>query len=457
MTPRAGAQSPSLAALLSFVWPGLGQFYLGRIRAAVIFALPSLVAVLLLAYELRRGAIVFAAELFADRTVGLATIGILALLGAWRLVSIVHASLSARAGSRLRATDKAALAAMVALVVLTHLTGGYYLLSFSDAGAQVFDPLNAGLITQATAAPSPSAGLTSGPTTSAEPLATPAGDGRVTILLTGTSSGNSSHLYDSIMVVSYNPADNSVQMVSVPRDSASFPFYFGGVDSPSAKLNALPTYVRSGRIKSPDTPYTTLVKEVQYLVGIPINYYAVMNIDGFMAMIDKVGGIDIVNSVPIYDRTYDWLDGSPYGFSLSAGPQHLNGRTALAYVRSRHGAGDSDWKRASRQQQVLVVLVHKMAQPAQLLKLPALFKLLGTSLATDFPANEVADYVAWAQGVPSSHITQVVLGPPYTITGVSATNAANCLLNAKVAALSIQLFGTDSLWSGKPAPANTCP
>jgi hypothetical protein len=50
-----------------------------------------------------------------------------------------------------------------------------------------------------------------------------------------------------------------------------------------------------------------------------------------------------------------------------------------------------------------------------------------------------------------------VLGPPYSITGITTVNAASCLLNSKVAALSIQLFGKDSTWSGKPAPANTCP
>jgi LCP family protein required for cell wall assembly len=259
------------------------------------------------------------------------------------------------------------------------------------------------------------------------------------------------------MVVSYDPKANSIQMVSVPRDSASFPFYFGGVDSPSAKINALPTYVSDGQIKSPDAPYRTLIKEVSYLVGIPINYYAVMYIDGFVEMINKVGGIDIVNPSLIDDPSYDWLDGSPYGFYLSSGSHHLNGREALAYVRSRHGAGDSDWKRSSRQQQVLVALLRKMAQPREILALPSLISTLGASVSTDFPANRVADFVAEGQDVPGGNISQVVLGPPYTMTGTSNVNAANCLLNDKVAALSIQLFGKDSLWYGKPAPANTCP
>jgi LCP family protein required for cell wall assembly len=454
----APGRSPSLAALLSFVWPGLGQLYLRNRRLAAIFAVPSLIVVLLLAYALRRGPVVLAAQLFAERGVGLATVAIILLFGAWRIASVVLAFLSGDGGSAHKVINRAVLVALAAVIAVTHLGSGYYLLAYSDAGAQVFNPANnnSNLIVQATPAPSPSPGQTAGPTPTPEVLPTPKPSGRVTILLTGRGSGTSYNAYDSIMVVSFDPQSNSIQMISVPRDSASFPFYFGGVDDRSIKINSLPLYVRSGGIKSGDDPYTTLIKEVQYLVGIPINYYAVMDIGGFETMINKVGGIDIVSPSDIVDPTYDWLDGSPYGFSLSAGPHHLDGRTAMAFVRSRHGGG-SDWLRSSRQQIVLIALLHKMAQPSQILKLPSLMQTLGASVTTDFPADKVADYVAQGQGVPSTNITQVVLGPPYTITGISNVNAANCLLNDKVAALSIQLFGTDSLWYGQPAPANTCP
>jgi LCP family protein required for cell wall assembly len=456
-TTKGRGRSPSIAALLSFLWPGLGQLYLRHRRLAAIFAMPSVVAVLLLAYALRRGPVVLAAQLFAERAVGLATVAIIILFGAWRIVSVVHAFLAGNRGSNHKVLDRTVLGALAAIIAVTHLGSGYYLLAYSDAGSQVFNPENTNLIVQATLPPSLAPDQTAGPTGTPEPIPTVASDGRVTILFTGTSSGGSSNLYDSIMVVSYDPQANSIEMVSVPRDSASFPFYFGGVDDPSYRINALPTYVASGHIKSPDDPYTTLIKEVQYLVGITINYYAVMDIGGFETMINKVGGIDVVNPYPIVDPSYDWLDGTPCGFSLSAGAHHLDGRTAMAFVRSRHGAGDSDWKRASRQQLVLVALLHTMAQPSQILKLPSLISTLGASVTTDFPADKVADYVALGQDVPSANISQVVLGPPYTITGISNVNAANCLLNDKVAALSVQLFGKDSLWYEKPAPANTCP
>ena len=89
----------------------------------------------------------------------------------------------------------------------------------------------------------------------------------------------------------------------------------------------------------------------------------------------------------------------------------------MAFVRSRHGGG-SDWLRLLRQQIVLIALLPMMAQPNQILKLPSLMQTLGASVTADFPADKVADYVAQGQGVPSTTITQVILGPPYT-TGIS--------------------------------------
>ena len=131
-------------------------------------------------------------------------------------------------------------------------------------------------------------------------------------------------------------------------------------------------------------------------------------------------------------------------------------------MRSRHGsdgtAGNSDYARSDRQQQVLIALLHKMAQPNQILALPNLISTLGSSITTGFPANKVADYVALGQSVPSGNIKQIVLAPPtYSINGISTVTASSCLLNDKVAALSIDWFGQDSTWYGKPTPANTCP
>ena len=446
---RGSGHSPALAALLSFLWPGLGQGLIaGQRRAAALFAVPAVLALLLLAYGLARGPFVFAAQLFADRNIGLAAVVILILLGVLRVAAVVHAYRAGEPRETRRRFDRAVLVGLVAVIVASHLGSSCLLLAYSNAGAQMFgSPANSSLIDLTMPGTSLAPGQTPGS------LPTPVSGGRVTILLTGISAGE--NLYDSIMVVSYDPKANSVQMISMPRDSAYFPLYFGGVYS--AKINSLPRYVSTGVIRSPDSPYLTLVKEIGYLVGIPINYYAAMDVDGFVQMIDMGGGIDVVNPNPIADGTYDWLDGIHYGFYLSAGPHHLDGKNALAYVRSRHTVGDYDWGRASRQQEVLVDLLHKMAQPSQILNLPKLISTLGSSVTTDFPGNKVADFVAAGQSVPKGNMKQVVLGPPYSIPIPNDPYYRYCLLNAKVVALSIQWFGQDSTWYGKPTPANTCP
>ena len=162
----------------------------------------------------------------------------------------------------------------------------------------------------------------------------------------------------------------------------------------------------------------------------------------------------------IDEWNYDWLDGH-IGLHIPAGPQHLDGRTALAYVRSRRGVGENDFIRSSRQQEVLVDLLHKMAEPGQILNLPNVISALGSAVNTNFPADRVADYVGIGTGVPKENITQVVLSPTagYSVyyRDDPTSPAKLCLLNAKVAAMSVKLFGKDSLWYGKSAPVNTCP
>jgi LCP family protein required for cell wall assembly len=446
---RGRGRSPSLAALFSFLWPGLGQLYMGRRRLAALFAVPAMLVLLILMYQLRQGVVVFAAR-FADPAFSLAAIVIVIVAGVWRLASVVHAFLVGEHLRTRRVTDRAVAAVLAAVIVISHVGVGGLLLVTYNAGSQVFNPD----IGQAMPTSSLAPGQTPGPTE--VPLPTPVVGGRVTILfIAGSTQGD---LYDSIMVVSYDQKTNSVEMVSVPRDSGYFPLYFGGVYP--YKINYLAESVRNGVLKSPEgkdqaAGISTLIKEVSYLVGIPISYYASMDVNGFVKMVDAVGGIHVVTPKAITDPTYDWLDGgrTPNGFYLSTGPHDLNGRQALAYVRSRHTYGDYDWGRDARQQEVLVDLLNKIK--SEPLALPGLISTLGSTVRTNFPANQVADYVDKGQSVVSGGtIKQVVLGPPYEIP---APAAIYCLLNDKVAALSIQWFGTDSTWYGKPAPANTCP
>jgi LCP family protein required for cell wall assembly len=283
-------------------------------------------------------------------------------------------------------------------------------------------------------------------------LPTPGGD-RVTFLLTGVDSGHDrAHaLTDTLLVASLDRRTNKAVMLSIPRDISNFPLYSGGTFH--GKINSLMSTAGNDPKRFPDGPVLTLTREIGYLIGVPINYYAAINLDGFQKMVDLVGGVDVDNPKLINDPRYDWFDGTS-GFTLSPGVHHLNGRKALAYVRSRQGVGDSDFTRAARQQQVLVALRAKLGTAGLLEKLPALLKVAGQTIRTDFPPGQVRDYLVLASGVSDKAIERHVLGPPYAIhPPTDSTGGVYTLIFnlKKLAALSMKVFGDDSAYKSGPA------
>ena len=476
-TPPASdkGRSPSIAALLSFIWPGLGQLYAGNRRLAAIFFVPTLILVPLLAYQLRSGAVAFGAR-FLEPVYVLGALILLIVIGVWRLVSVTQPFVEGKRHLSSRPAHRAVLAALAAIIVLTHGAGSYLLADAYNAENQIYGGGN-DLVDDSpipsdvpTLVPSQVADGTQDqtPSPTPSPTATEAPDGRVTMLFAGKDASPSSGLavrsgthYDSIMVVSYDPKANSVQMVSVPREFAGYPLYYGGKVplSESYEITYMQAQLSKGNIKSPpqgdpEGRFGMFVREVQYLVGIHIDYWAVMDLDGFMKMIAAVGGIDVNNPSVIQCAGFFWIDGTK-GLYIGAGMQHLNGMRALAYARER--TCDSDYKRAARQQQVMRALLSKMSQPGAVLQIPGLIQTVGKSVqvSKSFKTSMVADYVAAAVSVPDANFTNVVLSPP---TYASNTpNASICPNMPVLAAESIKLFGTDSLWSGKAKPRNVCP
>ena len=354
-------------------------------------------------------------------------------LGLWRLIAVLHAFNSVADRARKGLGERLVLALLLVAIVASHAVGAFYVQSAYQMDLGVFTVGGNG----------------------AEAAQVPPTGSRMTILLAGLDqfTTRSERLYDSLMVVSIDTETQHVSMVSVPRDTAGYPLYWGGTGK--IKINSIPTYVKNGWLTSPDQPVTTLVNEVSYLVGVPINYYGVLDLGSFMTLIDMLGGVDITSPSAVNDPSYDWLDGSPYGFQLSSGPHHLSGRLALAYTRSRHGAGNNDYARAGRQQQVLAAVAHKMATPAMAVRLPDLMSQGASLVKTNFPASRVADMVDFAQSVPSANWDSYVLGPPYSVSSATASASTSCLQLDKVAPLSVKLFGQDSRYYGKTQPP-TC-
>jgi LCP family protein required for cell wall assembly len=444
---------------LSFVLPGLGQWYLGRRRVALLYAVPVLVATLLLALQLAEGLTVFAARLL-EPSFSLALLILVVLLGAWRLQAMLDAALPRGRRSELGRGSGAALILMVAVVVGAHGVAAYYTYSFYQAGSTIFVGVEPDGDKDPIALPS---GESPAPSDDYEvpPFATPPSEAsRLTILLTGVdkSTDRTHALTDTLLVASLDPATGAVVMVSFPRDISQFPLYGGGTYS--GKINSLMSYAASHPDEFPDGPLPTLASELGFLLGIPIHYFAAVDLDGFQRMIEAVDGVTVDLDRAIADPLYDWLDGSPPGFYLAAGRHRLDARTALAYVRSRQGIGDTDYTRADRQQQLLLALREKLTDPSNIDRVPTVLDAAAETIRTNFPSDRLDEMIGLAQDIDGAAIRRVVLQPPtYSRHPPTSSTGGTWTLRLRqdaVRRLSVELFGRDSaFWSGTFDPAGS--
>ena len=452
-TPSGRGRSPSVATFLSFLWPGLGQWYEGRTRTAILFGVPVLGVALLLLLSAFGGVGELAALLLTPSS-AITIVILIGLLAIWRLLSMADALKVGTVMTR----DRTALATFGVLAVVTllvHGVLGYTVYAFYDASSKIFvgDTSPDG-----TPAPSLLPGQSAAPDDefNVAPIATPATlQSRINILLTGVDSAESrsTALTDTLLVASIDPVTADVILISIPRDISDFPIYDGRTFT--GKINSFQTWVRNHPSEFPDNPANALIKQVGYLLGVPIHYYAAVDLAGFRRMIDLVGGVTIDNPRPINDPRYDWLNGRR-GFTLSAGKHKLDGQTALAYVRSRQGIGDSDFTRARRQQQVLLALRSKLTSANMLPELPSILGAAGDTVRTNFPSDRVAEMIALAQKVDTDKVRQYVLGPskfaqrePYSQTG--GIYKLQLKMDA-LAKLSVDLFGNASRYAEAATP-----
>jgi anionic cell wall polymer biosynthesis LytR-Cps2A-Psr (LCP) family protein len=146
-------------------------------------------------------------------------------------------------------------------------------------------------------------------------------------------------------------------------------------------------------------------------------------------VIDTLGGVDVTVQHPILDEMYpdDLNSEDPYAFFrlyIPAGPQHLDGTTALQYVRSRHGDLMSDFGRSARQQQVLVAIRNRVQSLSVIGEVPDLVAALQDSVKTDLSVPAILQLAALARNVPADHIHQQVLSAPdYAWLGYSPDGA----------------------------------
>jgi anionic cell wall polymer biosynthesis LytR-Cps2A-Psr (LCP) family protein len=165
---------------------------------------------------------------------------------------------------------------------------------------------------------------------------------------------------------------------------------------------------------------------VEYNLGVRVHYYAIVDFNAFITLVDEIGGIDINVPTTINDPTYP---DAYYGydpFYIEAGQQHLDGATALKYARTRHN--DNDFNRAQRQQDVLMAVRAKVISfdmlPTLIAKSPTLLSTLGDSVETDMPVDQMIGVALLARDIPRENIKSAVIDGNYITVYTTPKGAA---------------------------------
>ena len=175
---------------------------------------------------------------------------------------------------------------------------------------------------------------------------------------------------DTLFVVMFDSKTKAASLLSVPRDTR-VRIEGHGWD----KINH--AYAYGGQ--------KLTQKTVEELLGIKVNNYVMVDFKGFEGLVDAIGGIDIDVEKDMY--YHDTWDG--FTVDLKKGRQHLNGKTAIQYVRFRDEEGDIG--RIRRQQHFLMAVYDKITCADMLLHIPGLEKQLTSMVKTDMPLSDMID------------------------------------------------------------------
>lgn len=267
------------------------------------------------------------------------------------------------------------------------------------------------------------------------------GTSRFTLLLMGLDRrpGESGLAYrtDTMMLISLNPVDNTIGILSIPRDLyVEVPGY--------SQLQRVNTPMVLGELRQPGLGPELAMQTVQYNLGIRVHDYVAVDFNGFIDFIDALGGLDMEIPYPISDPAYPNMNYGYDPFYINAGFQHLDGATALKYARTRHG--DNDFQRALRQQMVLNAVRDRLTDTSRLPELiiqsPSLWSALDGNMYTGLTLDQVLQLGLYLKDVPSENISTGVINQSYTMNYTTAEGAAVLVPDrARLGPLMVEVFG----------------
>lgn len=294
---------------------------------------------------------------------------------------------------------------------------------------------------------------------------------RTNILLLGSDTDGKSGAADNsiatgtplaqtVIIVTIDPKTNYVGMLSIPRDMQVSDQILGG----QYKIDQIFQHGWQGSNPKDKEKraigHTMDVIEENY--GIHIDHYAWVGLQGFIKVIDTIGGVDIDAMRPIVDDAYpDDTNKSPNAYNykrldIAPGPQHFDGLGALEYVRSRHADLGGDFGRTQRQQQILSQVKVKLNGTDIVPKAPMLLSDLDGYLLTDLTVAQLATFAQIAKNIDINKVDRVSFTQGYSsqiMTNNLGNFAPNCpAIMAKIHAM----FGiTPNCIPQASVPSNT--
>ena len=222
-----------------------------------------------------------------------------------------------------------------------------------------------------------------------------------------TREDNTDQRSDAIMVSRINIESATVRTLSIPRD-----LYVEIPGHGAGKINA--AYQNGLEASGVDWEAAANVtaETVRLNFGVTIDGAAVTDMNRFPAVIDAVGGVDVVNPYEFYDDVY-------FNRGFPAGELHLNGDEALVFTRIR--VPDGDGGRVMRQHLVLEAMLTKLQSPDILPRVPELITSLNQSVRTNIPAAIQAELIALVPRLSSDSLAftniEPLLSSGYTAGG----------------------------------------
>ena len=273
-----------------------------------------------------------------------------------------------------------------------------------------------------------------------EPLPTLENDDRLTILLMGLDRRTGEKFIsrtDTMMLVSIDPKDNDISLMSIPRD-----LY---VDIPGYSRQRINTAFFLGGLYGDEGERSgaeLAMETIEGSIGVQIDHYVLVDFDTVMQIVDTFGGVTIDVPKEIIDNLYPDMN---YGYDplyIPEGEQVMDGELTLKYMRTRHGSTDFD--RSQRQQQVMVafrdqVLASGVTGIAR--RIPTVYQTVKDGIFTDMSLDELTSLIMTAATVDATQIKRGVLDYNYVSSYTSPRGESVLLIRTEpVAQLVRDLF-----------------